>query len=152
MSFFMSIFELIKGSLTLLGQLAAIFIVIMIIVEFLQEYNILSKLTNITAPITKILGIPPEGNLPLIAGMFLGISYGAGIIIETAHEGSLSLEDVYLINMFLVICHGLVEDTLVWSTIGAKIIPVQIGRLLLALLLSYIYARFLKKVSREQLS
>jgi len=143
------IVQLVKGSLILLGELALIFVVVMVVLEFLQEYKVLDKITAIASPITNIIGIPREANLPLLTGMGLGISYGAGIIINTAREGKLSVKDIYLVNMFLVICHGLIEDTLVWSALGAKIIPVQIGRLILAVLLCYICSRYFDKIAHH---
>ena len=139
------IFNLVRGAASLLGQLALIFITVMIVVEVLRHYQILEKVTGLLTPLTKLAGIQPEGNLPLLAGLLLGIGYGGAIIIETANAGKLGPADVYLINLFLVICHSLVEDTLIWLAIGARAIPVQVARLVLAVIICWLVSRGIKE-------
>jgi len=106
---------ILKDSLLLFGQLALIITAVMIMVEFFQEYRILDKLLALTSPFTRLLGISGEANLPLMAGLLLGIGYGGAII----------------------------EDTLIWVALGAMVIPIQIGRFILALGVCYLVSRFL---------
>jgi len=141
------IVNLLRGAAGLLGQLALIFITVMIIVEVLKHYQILEKITGLLTPLTKLAGIHPEGNLPLLAGLLLGIGYGGAIIIDSAKAGKLGPADIYLINLFLVICHSLVEDTLIWLAIGARAIPVQIARLVLAVMICWLVSKGIKSGS-----
>jgi len=134
---------ILKDSLLLFGQLALIITAVMIMVEFFQEYRILDKLLALTSPFTRLLGISGEANLPLMAGLLLGIGYGGAIIIDSTRQGKLSSYDIYLINLFLVLCHSLIEDTLIWAALGAMVIPIQIGRFILALGVCYLVSRFL---------
>jgi hypothetical protein len=130
--------EILINSLKLVIELGLIITIIMILVEFTQEYRILHRLTALASPITRLLGLPQAGNLPLLAGTFLGISYGAAIIIDAGRNGSLNPDEIYLINLFLVICHSLVEDTIIWMALGAYIIPVQLARLIMALFICWV--------------
>jgi len=134
---------ILKDSLLLFGQLALIITAVMIMVEFFQEYRILDKLLALTSPFTRLLGISGEADLPLMAGLLLGIGYGGAIIIDSTRQGKLSSYDIYLINLFLVLCHSLIEDTLIWAALGAMVIPIQIGRFILALGVCYLVSRFL---------
>lgn len=137
--------EVIKGSFSLVVQLSLIIIGIMIIVEIFEEYNLLNKLTAFLSPVTKIIRVPQEGNLPLLAGLVLGIGYGGAIIIESARRGKLNAEDIFLVNLFLVICHSLVEDTLIWLALGAKVIPLQIARFIIAIIICYFISLYINK-------
>ncbi len=129
--------EIFKNSLKLVVELGFIITSVMIAVELMQKYKILHRLTALASPITRLLKLPQAGNLPLLAGTFLGISYGAAVIIDSGRSGYLDADEIYVINLFLVICHGLVEDTIIWMALGAFIIPVQIARLIAALTICY---------------
>lgn len=142
MSFITISSTILKGGFLLVGQLALIVIAVMIMVEFFQEYNILDKMTALMSPVTRLLGMPSEANLPLMAGFLLGISYGGAIILDSTRQGKLSNQDIYLINLFLVLCHSVIEDTLLWTALGAMAIQLQIGRFILALGVCYLVSRF----------
>ena len=145
--------DILKNSLQLVLELGLIITSIMIAIEFMQEYKILHRLTGLASPITRLLKLPQAGNLPLLAGTFLGISYGAAVIIDSGRSGYLDAEEIFLINLFLVICHSLVEDTIIWMALGAYIIPVQIARLIAALAICYIASCFVyKHKAKKQIS
>jgi hypothetical protein len=61
--------EILINSLKLVIELGLIITIIMILVEFTQEYRILHRLTALASPITRLLGLPQAGNLPLLAGI-----------------------------------------------------------------------------------
>lgn len=147
MSFITISTTILKGGFLLVGQLALIVTVVMIMVEFFQEYKILDKLTALMAPFTRLLGMSSEANLPLMAGLLLGIGYGGAIILDSTRQGKLSSQDIYLINLFLVLCHSVIEDTLIWAALGAMAIPLQIGRFVLALLVCYLVSRFMARTA-----
>ncbi|MGS0763688.1 nucleoside recognition domain-containing protein [Syntrophomonas curvata] len=142
MSFITISSTILKGGFLLVGQLALIVTAVMIMVEFFQEYKILDKLTALMSPFTRLLGMSSEANLPLMAGLLLGIGYGGAIILDSTRQGKLSSQDIYLINLFLVLCHSVIEDTLIWAALGAMAIPLQIGRFILALAVCYLVSRF----------
>ena len=82
-----------------------------------------------------------DAAVPLFTGIFLGIAYGAGIIIRVAQEKRLPKRELFLMGLFLATCHAVVEDTLIFAVIGGSL-PVMLGvRLLLALLLTGLSAR-----------
>jgi len=53
-------------------------------------------------------------------GIIFGIAYGAGVLIEEARSGRLSWKDIFLINVFLSVCHAVVEDTALFMAVGAN--------------------------------
>ncbi|MHB8157836.1 MAG: nucleoside recognition domain-containing protein, partial [Desulfocucumaceae bacterium] len=84
---------------------------IMIVMEIAREYKMLELFSKKTAPVLKLFGMSPEAAFPLLAGFFFGISYGAGLIIEAAESGRITWRDMFLVNVFLAVCHAVVEDT-----------------------------------------
>ncbi len=139
--------EAFFGCLKNIGQIALIVIPLMVFIEILKDLNALERLTGIMTPITSLIGISKEARLPILAGLVFGISYGGGIIIESAKAGKLTYDDIYITNLFLVICHSVFEDTLLFAAIGAKWLPVLLVRLVLAILICYI----VNKVVRSRL-
>lgn len=140
---FISIFaEAFLGCMKSIGLIAAIVIPLMIFIEILKDINALEKTIGIMTPITNILGISKEARLPIFAGLVFGISYGGGIIIESAKAGKLSYEDIYITNLFLVICHSIFEDTILFAAIGAKWLPILAVRIILAIIICFIVSKF----------
>ena len=72
----------------------------------------------------------------IIAGQLLGITYGAGILIREVTRGTLSREDIFFIGTFLMICHSIVEDVLLFVLFGANYWIIIGVRLTAALVIS----------------
>ena len=80
-----------------------------------------------------------------MAGVTFGLFLGAGVIIQAAKEDNLSKKDLYLISIFLVACHAVVEDTLIFIPLGINVIPLFLIRLLTAIIITALIARMWKK-------
>ena len=81
----------------------------------------------------------------LVVGIFLGITYGAGILIEEARSGTIKKEDLFYIGTFLMICHAIIEDTLLFVIFGADFTMVIIIRTISAIVISWILLKFYQK-------
>ncbi len=90
-----------------------------------------------------------QTSFSLLTGQLLGITYGAGILLKEANSGNLSKKDIFFIGTFLMICHSLVEDPLLFVIFGANFWVIIICRLAMAciasLLLSVLFQRLEKK-------
>jgi hypothetical protein len=80
-------------------------------------------------------------NFSLLVGIFLGITYGAGILIKEVQSGKISKDDIFYITTFLMICHAIIEDTLLFVIFGADFTMVIAIRTIFAIL----FASFLLK-------
>jgi hypothetical protein len=58
--------------------------------------------------------------MTLVSGLVLGITYGAGVLIAEAKSGDMSKDEIFVIGSFLLICHALIEDTLLFAMMGAN--------------------------------
>lgn len=130
-------------------QLAAIVIPLMVGMQWLKEKNYLDLFSKWLAPFTKVLGVKPNASMTLVAGLTIGLAYGAGMMIQAVKEDGVSKKDMYLVIIFLVSCHAVIEDTLIFIPLGIPVWPLLLIRLLTAIILTaivgYIWNKKLEK-------
>jgi hypothetical protein len=80
----------------------------------------------------------------IIVGQLLGITYGAGILINEAKSGNLDRQEIFFIATFLMISHSVLEDALLFVIFGANYWIIIGVRLLMAFLVSFILLRMIK--------
>ena len=73
----------------------------------------------------------------LTVGVILGITYGAGILIREREQGALGRRDLLFIGTFLMLCHAIIEDTMLFVLFGADWKTVVAVRTLAALLFAF---------------
>lgn len=73
----------------------------------------------------------------IAVGQALGITYGAGILLREASRGSLSRRDIFFIGTFLMICHSIIEDVLLFALFGANFWIMLLVRIVAALAFSF---------------
>jgi hypothetical protein len=89
----------------------------------------------------RCLGLGRSAVLPLFTGIFLGIAYGAGIIIRSAATGQMDRRELFLTGLFLATCHAVIEDVLIFVVLGGDGVVMLGLRLLLAIILTVLLAR-----------
>ncbi len=101
-------------------KIAAILVPAVVLYELLAPRPIFKRWGAWLGPRLSWLGMSPPCTLPLAAGLFLGLTYGAGIIIPISEERGLDAEEIQSVGLFLVNCHAVIEDTLLFALIGAR--------------------------------
>lgn len=132
----------LRASIGAVLQIGLIAIPIMVLIEFAKTYNWIERITFLTKPITRLLNLSGHAILPLTVGLTFGLILGAGVLIQTAREGNISLRDLFLLNVFLSICHGVIEETMVFVALGINGLLLVGLRFSIALLTTLIVARF----------
>jgi len=127
-------------------SIAIIVVPIMIVLQILKDYEILDKITRPFEFMADLFNISKESIFPLLVGIIFGISYGAGVIIQSTKEGNVPERDLFLMTVFLATCHAIFEDTLIFVAIGANGWLLLGSRVVLAFALTYILS---KKISPE---
>ncbi|WP_353892186.1 nucleoside recognition domain-containing protein [Proteinivorax hydrogeniformans] len=130
-------------------NLAVIIVPLLIVIEFLKEFKVLDKIGNLFAPLTRGLGLPKETAVPLSVGLFVGLTYGAGVIMSLAKEQNFTKKELTGLLIFVGICHAILEETIVFARIGAAWHWVLIFRILSAVLATLLYKRWAKEDSYE---
>jgi len=136
--------EAVLGSFSSIKQIALIVIPIMMAVEIFRDFGIMDKITTLFSPIVNIYGMKKESGFPLVIGIIIGISYGAGLIFNSAKEDKLPKRDLYLITYFLVAAHAVFEDTAIFVALGANGLLLFTTRILVAALVTYIASKVIK--------
>ncbi len=136
----------LSGSLKSVAKIAMIIIPIMVVIEILKAMSILEKIHFLLEPLLKLFKLPKEAALPLMAGLIFGLTFGAGLIIQAAREGYLSSKDLIVVNVFLALCHSLIEDTFLFVVLGANAITLIGIRLIVALIITFLLARYYENI------
>lgn len=123
-------------------QLALIVIPLMLVVQFLKDRNYLEKFSAKFTPVTKLIGVQPNASLTLVAGLVIGLAYGAGVMIQAVQEDGVSHRDATLSFIFLVACHAVIEDTLLFIPLGIPVWPLLLIRIVTAFVLTIAVAFF----------
>lgn len=137
------------GALMLCGKLVLIVVPLVVVFEVLRYAKVFRSLGSRTEPMMRGLGLGRSAVLPLFTGIFLGIAYGAGIIIRSAAAGQMNRRELFLTGLFLATCHAVIEDVLIFVVLGGDAFMMLGLRLALAVLLTAMLARLWKAEDRS---
>lgn len=141
----MIITNYLKGILNLGLKTFAILFLVFVLLELVQRSGLLAKGHRKIAKVIGFLGFNAQGSTPLIAGAILGIIYGAGVIDDLIKRAGVDKKQVFLISVFLSMCHAIFEDTGLFLVLGANLFWITIPRLLLAGIATFICSKVFKK-------
>ncbi|TCO69691.1 nucleoside recognition domain-containing protein [Marinisporobacter balticus] len=141
--------EGVLGSLSSVYGIAIIVIPLMIVLQVANDYQALNKIAEYFNFFIKLFNVSKAAIFPLLVGIIFGISYGAGVIIQSSKEGNLTKKDLILLATFLVTCHAVVEDTLLFVAIGANGTVLLGLRLIMAIGITYFLS---KRINLKDLS
>ncbi|BCR05597.1 nucleoside recognition protein [Desulfuromonas versatilis] len=135
----------LAGGLKLSFKLLLIVVPLVTAFEVLRYLPVFKRAGRALDPLMRGMGLTRDAAVPLFTGIFLGIAYGAGIIIRVARAKGLPRRELFLMGLFLATCHAVVEDTLIFVVIGGD--PwIMLGvRVVLAGALTAILARLWRK-------
>jgi hypothetical protein len=126
-------------------QLAIIVIPLMFVIQILKDLQWLTKFSKVMSPFTRSLGMQENTSVTMAAGLLFGLAYGAGVMIQAVKEDGVSKKDLTLAFIFLVSCHAVVEDTLIFVPLGIPVWGLFVIRLGVAILLTLIVGTIWKR-------
>lgn len=132
----------LQGSFKSVFQMAVIIIPLMVILEIAKDMQILDRIAHWLAPVMRFFRLPQKSAFPLLVGLTFGLAYGAGVIIESVKNGDLTWRDLFLINVFLILCHSVLEDTALFMAVGANGVLILASRIVLAVVVTYLLSRW----------
>jgi len=108
---------------------------LMLLLKGLRRIGFERLLGLVMQPCLRFLSLRKEAADVTIIGLLLGLSFGAGLLIDAAQNGRLARREMCIVVCFLGLCHSLVEDTLLILLMGAELGPILLGRVVFSLLL-----------------
>lgn len=141
------------GFLTGLVEALVVMLVILLALawglEFLKLSGLMALLMKILAPSLRLAGIKGEAGPFTAVGLFLGISYGGGLLIREARSGDVSPRQIFISCVFMGFAHSVIEDTLVVMALGADVIGVLVGRMIFAIAATALIAGLVRSIPDE---
>lgn len=117
--------------------------------ELLKVTRVLDLMMAALSPVLRLAGIRGEAGHLTAVGLFLGISYGAGLLIREARSGSIPPRQIFLSCVFMGFGHSAIEDTLLVMALGADVHGVLTARFVFAVVATAIVAILLRRMSDE---
>lgn len=134
-----------------LGQTMVSMLVILFLLswglELLKLVGVLKLLMAALSPLLRLAGIRGEAEHLTAVGLFLGISYGAGLLIREAQSNRIEPRQIFLSCAFMGFAHSIIEDTLLMISIGADVHGVVTGRLVFAVAATAVIGMVLRSLS-----
>ncbi|MBO1001570.1 nucleoside recognition domain-containing protein [Pseudogracilibacillus auburnensis] len=134
-------------------QLSFVIFPLMLMMQFLRELGWLTRLSKVFAPFTRFLGMKENTSFTLVTGLTIGLAFGAGVMIQAVKEDGVSRKDMMLALIFLVTCHAVVEDTVIFIPLGIPVWPLLVIRLVMAIILTmavaFVWNRMDQRKERE---
>jgi hypothetical protein len=131
------IFTTLAELFFLMLKVFLIVVPLMVALEISREFKALDKMTSLIYPLAKRLGFKHDSIYPLLAGIIFGISYGGGVLIGESNSGRVSRNQMFLIGLFLGMCHAIIEDTLLFMSQGANGLIILGSRFILAFIVVF---------------
>ena len=91
---------------------------LMILQNILKEFNILSIISKVFAPVMRVMGLSDDSSFLWFVAQTLGLTYGSAVMIEEVNNKEITPESANLLNYHIAINHSLLEDTLLFVAIG----------------------------------
>jgi len=117
--------------------------------DLLKVTRVLDLMMAALSPVLRLAGIRGEAGHLTAVGLFLGISYGAGLLIREARSGTIPPRQIFLSCVFMGFGHSAIEDTLLVMALGANIHGVLTARFIFAVVATAIIAVLLRRLSDE---
>jgi len=139
------IVELFINLFIFLWGITKVIIPLMIIMEVFKDLKLIDKISNAIKPATNFFTISEKSGISLIIGITFGLLFGAGAIIQSTQEHDIDKRSIFLICMFLSLCHAVIEDTFIFGAIGANYIAVLGARVISAVFTTFVFSRLIKQ-------
>ncbi|NMA54752.1 MAG: hypothetical protein GX952_02320 [Firmicutes bacterium] len=110
-------------------SIALVLFPLLIALELATEFGWLEKAAEQMARFCQPLGLPSQAALPLVAGLLIGFTYSAGVILASVKEGDWSEWELTQLWIFLGLTHALIEDTAIFAAMGLPVLALLAVRL-----------------------
>lgn len=113
-----TLLEWLISTLKLVALMTVIIFSLNILQRILSEFGIMDFIARLLKPIMRMLGLPENTAFLWLVANFVGLGYGAAVMLDEIGRGTLSKRDVKLLDTHICINHSNVEDLTIMSALG----------------------------------
>ena len=106
---------------------------LMVLQQVLMAYRLITRISRLLRPLMRVFGLPENAAYFWLVGNVLGISYGGAVMYDCLQDGNISHRSAVAVNRHLAMNHSLIEDTLVYASIGISVFWILATRVFFAL-------------------
>jgi spore maturation protein SpmB len=140
--------ETFNGSYSVISKITLIIFPLLIAIECLKDLGWMDRVAAKCRGITKVFDLPGEAAIGLTVGCLIGIVLGSGVIMQIQQETNMTKTQMNVLFLFIGICHAVIEETIVFTALGANGIAILTSRLIAAFTFTLIYIRIAKLMAR----
>ena len=113
-------------------KILIIIMVIMILLEIVKTFDWIIPIVRIFDPFLKLMGLDQKVGLLWMTAIIFGLAYGGAVIVEEAKAEHLTKEDLQMLHLSISINHSMVEDPLLFISLGLSAAWLYIPRIVVA--------------------
>ncbi len=117
---------------------------LMIALCLMKAFDIIPFLVKVLKPFLRIMGLDERVGLLWLTAVVFGVAYGAAVIVEEAKEGNFSAEELERLHISIGINHSMVEDPMLFASLGLSIFWLWIPRVITAIAAVYLFDLWIK--------
>lgn len=126
-----------------------IIVALMVFMKVLKKTGILDWINKLCNPVFTLIGISKKAAPLVMIGLTMGMTYGAGLIINEIEKEAVTKEEIFYSMAFLSLCHSVVEDTILLFSLGADLIGILAVRIVFAFIVIYTIRVFCESYKRK---
>jgi len=129
-------------------KMFVIIMALMILLGIMKSFNIVHHIVRVISPVLKAMGLNQKVGILWITAAVFGIAYGAVVIVEEAKEGNFDRQELEKLHISIGINHSMVEDPILFLTLGLNAFWLWVPRLLTAVLAVHLFTLWHRIKSR----
>ena len=123
-------------------QILLIIVSIMVMLEAMKAYKIIDRLVRVLSPVLKFLGLDRNVGMLWLAAALFGIAYCGAMIVEETRQGHYDREDLQRLHLSIGINHSMIEDPLLFLSLGLGLFWMLVPRLAVAIIAVQLFILF----------
>jgi len=120
-------------------KIFVIIMALMILLEIMKSFNMIHHIVRAISPVLKAMGLNQKVGILWITAAVFGIAYGAVVIVEEAKEGKFDRQELEKLQISIGINHSIIEDPVLFLTLGLNAFWLWVPRLLAAVLAVHLF-------------
>ncbi len=136
----------LMSTLYMLMQIVVIIALLVVLLRVIRALRLDRLIHLLLSPLLPLLGLSGKAVNIVLVGITLGLTYGGGLLIQESKQGTLPVRELFYSVCLLLICHSLIEDTLLILLLGADVYGVLLLRIVLSLILVAALVRVTKHI------